>query len=306
MKKLEIREVGPRDGLQNESIILPTEIKVRYINWLWSAGLRSIEIGSMVRPDRVPQMANSEDVFKALTRDQKKYAVVLVPNLKGLERAHAVGVENISVLTGATETFVKKNIGMSIPQTFNMIKELVDHHPGGFKKSRVYVSVVWGCPYEGKVKLPDVRKIISKLLDLGAQEISLSDTIGVATPKQVEQVLEMALKLASPKHFAVHFHDTWGMGTANVAKSLEMGITKIDSSSGGLGGCPYAPGASGNLATEDLIYLIQQSGYKTSVDLVQLHRASKFILNQLKKEHWPSKTLQALEARTFEKSCYPI
>ena len=280
---IHITEVGPRDGLQNEAKVLSTEYKIEFILMLQEAGLTSIEATSFIRPDRIPQMGDASDLYEgllALSRAKVNYPC-LVPNLKGLEKAIASGVKEIALFTATSEEFNKKNINATIDESFKRMEEVASEAKKNGMKIRGYVSTVFGCPYEGETSTSKLIDVTNRLKDLGAYDISLGDTIGVGTPKQVAQIItdlkaEFDLGLLS-----MHFHDTRGMALANVQTSLEHGITRFDSSAGGLGGCPYAKGATGNLATEDLVYLCDSLGIKTGVDMGKLALASEFILSKL-------------------------
>jgi len=282
-EKVNIVEVGPRDGLQNEPETIPTATKIAFIEKLADAGLPVIECSSFVHPKWVPQLADAKEVLATLKRKKGVHYPVLVPNLKGMERALEAGVREIAVFTAASETFNKKNINMSIEESLQAIAEVVKVAQENDIRVRGYVSTCFGCPYEGEVKADKVLAVTQKLLALRVFEVSLGDTIGVAHPKQVETVLGLILKSMSPEMLAVHFHDTRGTALANILTSLQMGINTVDSSAGGLGGCPYAPGAAGNVATEDVVYMLNGMGIKTGVDLEKLVEATKIIANILKR-----------------------
>ncbi|HLE12386.1 MAG: hydroxymethylglutaryl-CoA lyase [Bdellovibrionales bacterium RIFOXYD12_FULL_39_22] len=297
-RKVKIIEVGPRDGLQNESLLLSSEDKFNYISLLVAAGLKNIEVTSFVRPDRVPQMA---DAAYLLAKLQSAFGnsinlPVLIPNAKGMQAAIASKVSEVAIFTATSESFNRHNINASIDESFTRfipITQLAKKHRC---KVRGYISTVFGCPYEGKTKISTLKKVIKKLFTLGAYEISLGDTIGVATPMEVNKLLnELKLNFDLAK-FAMHFHDSRGQALANVFVSLQHGISKFDSSSGGLGGCPYAPGAPGNLATEDLVFMLESSKINTGVDLNKLAVASRFILNKLGKAT-TSKCLATINAK---------
>lgn len=283
-KSIHITEVGPRDGLQNEKAVLSTEHKIEFILRLQKAGLTAIEATSFVRPDRIPQMGDAFDLYTgllALTKEPVDYPC-LVPNMKGLELALKAGVKEIALFTATSEEFNKKNINASIDESFKRMEEVVNEAKKHNLKLRGYVSTVFGCPYEGETSLEKLIEVASRLKDMGAYDISLGDTIGVGTPTQVVSVID---KLKSNFNdlnlFSMHFHDTRGMALTNVQTSLLNGITRFDSSAGGLGGCPYAKGATGNLATEDLVYLCHSLGIETGVDLDLLASASQFILEKV-------------------------
>ncbi len=290
-ERVKIVEVGPRDGLQNEKEIIPTQDKIRFIDLLSASGLPVIEVGSFVHPKWVPQLADAGEVFQKIKRRNGVSYPVLVPNKKGLERALEVGVKEIAVFTAASETFNKKNINMSIDESLKEIAALVEHARNSGLRTRGYVSTCYLCPYEGKISPEKVRPVVERLLDLGVEEISIGDTLGAAVPTDVERLLQLLLKKTSAGKLAVHFHDTRGTALANILKALEMGIATIDSSAGGLGGCPYAPGAAGNVATEDLLFMLHGMGIETGVDLSKVVEASRFISSVLKRS-LPGKYLQ--------------
>jgi len=270
-------EVGPRDGLQNEKVTIPTEAKIDYITALADAGLRTIEAGAFVSPKWVPQMADTAEVYRNIPKDPGVDYPVLVPNLKGLERASDAGVTSIAIFTAASETFNKRNINMSIDESFENYAPVVQRARGEGMRVRGYVSTAFGCPYEGDVAPEKVLEVCARLLDLGCYEVSVGDTIGVGNPVQVQSVVGILLQVIPPSKLAMHFHDTRGTALANTLAALEMGIATFDASSGGLGGCPYAPGASGNMATEDLVYMLEKMGIDTAVDLKLLVAASQII-----------------------------
>jgi hydroxymethylglutaryl-CoA lyase len=299
---IRIFEVGPRDGLQNESFVLTTDQKLELIQKLLDAGLDQIEIGAFVRPDRVPQMAGTEEIYKSERMAQWKNAYPdakfwsLVPNEKGLIRAEESGARHIAIFGGATETFVQKNIGMSIQESLQVFSAVVKRALQNNFEVRGYISVCWVCPYEGAVAPDAVMRIVQPMLDMGVQEISLGDTIGQAHPKTTEALLARMLKVAPREKFAVHFHDTYGMAIANIDRSLQMGIQTVDSSIGGIGGCPYAAGATGNVATEDVYTLLE--GYESvKLDLHSLLEAGKYAQSLLGKP-LPSKRLAAFLKRS--------
>jgi hydroxymethylglutaryl-CoA lyase len=274
---VKIVEVGPRDGLQNEKVTIPTQAKVDYITALGDAGLRVIEAGAFVSPKWVPQMADTAEVYREIPKDPGVEYPVLVPNLKGLERAIDAGVKSIAIFTAASETFNKRNINMSIDESFANYAPVAARAGEEGIRVRGYVSTAFGCPYEGDVAPEKVLEVCARLLDLGCYEVSVGDTIGVGTPMQVQGVIGMLLQVIPPSKLAMHFHDTRGTALANTLAALEMGIATYDASSGGLGGCPYAPGASGNMATEDLVYMLDRMGIDTGVDLNRLVQASSII-----------------------------
>lgn len=267
-QKIRIVEVGPRDGLQNEKTFVPTEVKRDFILGLQSAGLADIEATSFVHPKWVPQLADAEQLLDRLPQPDRYW--VLVPNRKGMERALSRGLKKIALFTAASESFNEKNINASVDDSFARMRELLDGVDRSAITLRIYVSTAFYCPYEGKMDPQGVVQVIERALALGADEISIGDTIGKATPRDVEILLTLLLKNHPPSKFALHFHDTYHMAIANVYEGLRMGITTFDSSAGGLGGCPYAPGASGNVATEDIVFLCAQLGIETGVNLEKL------------------------------------
>jgi len=292
IEHVHVVEVGPRDGLQNEKVTIPTEAKIDYITALADAGLRTIEAGAFVSPKWVPQMADTAEVYRNIPKDPGVDYPVLVPNIKGLDRAIEAGVKSIAIFTAASETFNKRNINMSIDESFENYAPVATRARSEGMKVRGYVSTAFGCPYEGDVPPEKVLEVSARLLDLGCYEVSVGDTIGVGTPVQVQGVIGMLLQVIPSSKLAMHFHDTRGTALANTLSALDMGITTFDASSGGLGGCPYAPGASGNMATEDLIYMLEKMGIDTAVDLNRLVAASQIIAPYL--DHpLPGRYLQA-------------
>ncbi len=282
-RQVRVIEVGPRDGLQNESDILQTSVKVEFIRRLVRSGLRSIETTSFVRPDRVPQMADASALMEELGPGNGPAFIALVPNEKGLELALGAGVKTIAVFTGASETFTKKNINMSIEGSLERFGRLVDTAKQEGVAVRGYVSCCFGCPYEGEVDPLVVRDVGARLVEMGCYEVSYGDTIGVGVPSQVEVLCNLLMADLSVETIAMHFHDTRGTALANVVRSLDVGVRSFDSSAAGLGGCPYAPGASGNLATEDLLYLLHGMGFETGVDLKAVLEASSYLAGVLRR-----------------------
>ena len=272
-------EVGPRDGLQNEKALIPTEQKIQFIVMLAEAGLPVVEATSFVSPRAIPQLSDAGEVMAGLTRLPTTSYPVLVPNLKGMERALAAGVRAIAVFTAASESFTRHNINATIAQSLDNFRPVVALAQREGVPVRGYISTVFGCPYEGAVEPRRVLNVAQELLEMGIDELSLGDTIGVATPNQVVDVLSLLLtEGAIPvERLAVHFHDTRGTALANVLMALQLGISIVDSSAGGLGGCPYAPGAAGNLATEDLLYMLHGMGIRTGVNLEKVVAATRFI-----------------------------
>src|SRR6266704_3354259 len=280
-KSVRIVEVGPRDGLQNESIIVPTEKKAEFVRLLVAAGFQDIEVASFVHPKWVPQLADAQALIPQLDTSPRVRYSALVPNMKGLERAIESGIRRIAVFTAASETFNRKNINLGIQESIDGFKPVLDRALKERISARGYVSTCFVCPYEGTIAKEKVADVTRALLDLGVDEVSIGDTIGAATPKDVENTCGYLLTQFPAGALAMHFHDTYGMAVANVYQSLRMGISIFDSSAGGLGGCPYAPGASGNLATEDLLYLLDRLGIQSGVSLNRLRRASRFIAGEL-------------------------
>jgi len=290
--RVRVVEVGPRDGLQNEAAALGVEDKVAFTQALIDAGLPVVEPGAFVSPRWVPQMAGSDEVLRRLRRPDGVRLPVLVPNRKGYEAARAAGARDIAIFTAASETFNRKNINASIDESFARFQEFV---PDALREGmwvRGYISTCFGCPYEGAVDPVRVVDVARRLGDIGSHEVSIGDTIGVGVPTQVTDVMGR-LKEAMPQTaLAVHFHDTRGTALANVLAALQEGIEVVDSSAGGLGGCPYAPGASGNLATEDLLYMLHGMGIATGVDLGRVAAASRALAPRLG-HALPSRYLQA-------------
>jgi hydroxymethylglutaryl-CoA lyase len=277
LERVRLVEVGPRDGLQNETTTIPTEVRVELIEALADAGLTTIEIGAFVHPRWVPQMAGTADVWSALDRREGVDYPVLVPNMKGLERALEAGVRSIAIFTAASDTFNSRNINMTVDESFAVYAPVAARAREEGLRIRGYVSTACGCPYEGDVAPERVLEVAARLLDLGCYEVSIGDTIGVGTPLQVQGLVGLLLEVIPPERLAMHFHDTRGMAVANTLAALELGIATYDSSAGGLGGCPYAPGASGNVATEDLVYLFESLGIETGVDLEKLVAVAEII-----------------------------
>ncbi len=272
-------EVGPRDGLQNEKALVPTEQKIQFIEMLAEAGLPVVEATSFVSPRAIPQLSDAGTVMAGLTRLPTTSYPVLVPNLKGMERALAAGVRAVAVFTAASESFTHHNINATIAQSLANFRPVVALAQQEGVLVRGYISTVFGCPYEGMVDVRQVLNVAQALLEIGVNELSLGDTIGVATPNQVVDVLGLLLSEGAipVEQLAVHFHDTRGTALANVLMALQLGISIVDSSAGGLGGCPYAPGAAGNLATEDLLYMLHGMGITTGVNLQKVVAASRYI-----------------------------
>ncbi len=270
-------EVGPRDGLQNESTRISTEDKIAFVDMLTAAGAPVIEIAAWVRPDWVPQMADSLFVARGITRSPGVRYMGLVPNLRGLELARDSGITDVAIFAAASETFSQRNINRSIDDSLTQYAEVCREALKQGMTVRGYVSTAFGCPFEGHIDPADVAEVSRRLLDMGVYEVVISDTIGIAHPGQVPVVVESVLKYVPLNQVALHFHDTRGTALANVLAALTLGVTTFDASAGGLGGCPYAPGATGNLATEDLVYMLQGLDIKTGIDLPKLLDASRFI-----------------------------
>lgn len=276
-KKINIREVGPRDGLQNEEKMISLEAKVKWINLLSKTGTPYIEVTSFVHPDWIPQLKDATEVSKRIERNPDVTYAALVPNLKGLRRALEVDIDEICLFISASETHNKQNINRSIDETLPILESVSKQAKMEGKTVRGYVSTVFGCPYEGDVEISKVISICDKLFRMGIDELSIGDTIGVADPEQVRTVLKELLKYFPKNKIAMHFHNTRGTALANVLMSLSLGITNFDSAVGGLGGCPYAEGASGNLATEDLLYMVHRMGIDTGVDEEKIMSAALYI-----------------------------
>ena len=280
--KVRIVEVGARDGLQNEKTV-STADKVALINALSAAGLKDIEAGAFVSPKWVPQMADSADVISALNLPDVNLSA-LTPNLKGAQAAHAVGIKEFAIFTAASESFCQKNINCSIEQSIERFSEVMAFAKANNIRVRGYVSCVLGCPYEGEIDPQAVLNVSQKLLDLGCYEVSLGDTIGVGTAKKVTQLIELLLTHIDKTKLAVHFHDTYGQALTNIYAALSLGIATVDAAVAGLGGCPYAKGASGNVATEDVVYLLQGLGIEHGIDLQRLSDAGWEITKALGKQ----------------------
>jgi len=276
-KRVKIVEVGPRDGLQNEAQIVPTAVKIGLIDRLSRTGLPAIEAASFVSPEWVPQMADSTAVMEGIERRLGVSYPVLTPNLKGLLAATAAGATEVAVFAAASETFSQKNINCSIDRSLERFAPVVGAANGRRMRVRGYVSCALGCPYEGEVAPEAVARVARRLLELGCYEVSLGDTVGVGTPGQARAMVEAVAAAVPVERLAVHFHDTYGQALANVLACLEAGVAVVDSSVAGLGGCPYAPGAAGNLASEDLLYMLDGLGIATGVELQSLVEAGLYI-----------------------------
>ncbi len=283
-----IVEVGPRDGLQNESVAIPTDLKLRFVESLVDAGVMEIEVSSFVSPKWVPQLGDAEELFSILSaptpqRPNAQFSA-LVPNMKGLERAIACGLKRIALFTAASDAFTQKNINMTVAESLNLFREVAARFRAEVPDGHIrgYVSTAFECPYAGPIEPAATAEIARTLYEeIGVDEVSLGDTIGVAVPREVEVLHEHVAKYVPQSNVTWHFHDTRGTAIANVAKAIDLGYKAFDSSAGGLGGCPYAPGAAGNLATEDLVYFLERSGFDTGINLEALARASLPILEAL-------------------------
>lgn len=291
-RRVTVYEVGPRDGLQNESRMVATADKVALIDALSATGLPAIEITSFVSPKWIPQLADAADVSRRVARSPGVLYSALVPNRRGLETALAAGMREIAVFLSASETHNKKNVNKTIAQTLTAFEEVIEPARAAGVRVRAYVSTVFGCPFEGEVDPEAVRRLAVTLRDMGVYQISLGDTIGVANPWQVERVLELVLADLPLEAAAVHFHDTQGTALANCTVALTLGVTTIDAAIGGLGGCPYAPGAAGNLATEDVVSMLHAMGVETGIDLDRLIDCSRLAASLVGHE-LPSKYLKA-------------
>jgi hydroxymethylglutaryl-CoA lyase len=299
---IKVVEVGPRDGLQNESASVPIEARVEFIRALADAGLRTIEAGSFVSPRRVPQMAETAAVLKALRLGREVSLPVLVPNARGLADAKAAGARTVAVFAAASETFSRKNIGRGIEESLADYRGVVRDALAAGLTVRGYVSCVLGCPYEGAVPLAKVVLVAGTLAEMGCSEVSLGDTIGVGTPDRAREMAAAVIRDIGVGRTAIHFHDTYGQALANVLACLDLGIATVDSSAGGLGGCPYAPGATGNLATEDLVYMLDGLGVATGVDIDAVAAASAAICKVLGVQP-RSRAALALAATATDDAC---
>ena len=276
-KHVKIVEVGPRDGLQNEKSIVPAAVKIEFINRLSQTGLRTIEATSFVSPKWIPQLADAGEVFRGIKKQPGVSYPVLVPNKQGMQRALAAGAKEVSIFTAASETFNHKNINASIAESIERFKPVMALAMQHGIKVRGYISTVIGCPYEGPIAPEAVARVTKQLADLGCNEISLGDTIGVGTPVKAQRMLAAAAAVVPMEKLAVHFHDTYGQALANIHACLELGVAVVDSSTSGLGGCPYAKGATGNVATEDVLFMLEGMGIETGVDMARLLDAGAYI-----------------------------
>jgi isopropylmalate/homocitrate/citramalate synthase len=276
-KRVRVVEVGPRDGLQNEKARIPTKDKIAFIDLLSAAGFDTIEATSFVSPRAIPQLADASEVMAGVTRRAGVSYPVLVPNTKGMERALASGVRAIAVFTAASETFTRHNINATIAESIENFRPVVKLARAAGIWVRGYISTGFGCPYEGAVPPAKVLEVAERLMELGMDDLSIGDTIGIATPNQVVDVVTLLERHLPMTRLSLHFHDTRGTALANVLTGLQLGVTTFDASAGGLGGCPYAPGAAGNLATEDLLYLLHGLGIETGIDLAKVVKATSFL-----------------------------
>jgi len=274
-RRVRVTDVGPRDGLQNEPDVVPTESKAAFVRGLVAAGVLDVEVSSFVRPDRVPQLADAEELFRLLGPAPAGVVYgALVPNERGLERALSCGVGKVAVFTAATETFNRRNVGASVEESIERFRPVVRGAAAARVPVRGYVSTAFFCPFEGRTDPRKTATVVDRLLEIGCDEVDVGDTIGAATPPDVAAVLDLVLARVEASRVVLHFHDTRGTALANVLEGLRRGVTAFDASAGGLGGCPYAPGASGNLATEDLVYLLDGMGIETGIDFAALRAAS--------------------------------
>lgn len=283
---IKIVEVGARDGLQNEKTILSTDDKFQFISLLSETGLKTIEITSFVKPTAIPQMGDAVELFTKVNKQLGSSSInlpCLVPNIKGYETAKALGVKEIALFSATSDSFAKKNINATVDESFDRMKEVADAAKKDGVRIRGYISTAFGCPYEGLMSVDKLVHVTKRFFELGAYEVSVGDTIGVATPNQVRDYIRELKKHFPVEKLAMHFHDTRGMALTNIHVSIQEGITTFDSSAGGLGGCPYAKGATGNVATEDVWYLVQSLGLETGIDIAKLAAASKFILEKVGK-----------------------
>lgn len=294
-KKVTIKEVGPRDGLQNEPVWIATEDKITWINQLSRTGLSYIEVTSFVHPKWIPALRDAIDVAKGIDREKGVTYAALVPNQRGLENALEGGINEACVFMSASETHNRKNINKSTSESLHILKQVNNDAKKANLTTRAYLSTVFGCPYEKDVPIEQVIRLSDALFEFGISELSLGDTIGSSNPAQVETVLEALLARFPANQIALHFHDTRGTALANMVTALQMGITVFDGSAGGLGGCPYAPGSSGNAATEDIVYMLEQMDIKTNVKLEKLLSAAKWIEEKMGKP-LPSRNLQVFKS----------
>ncbi|MEK6676170.1 MAG: hydroxymethylglutaryl-CoA lyase [Planctomycetota bacterium] len=296
-KQVHIVEVGPRDGLQNESQAIPTDVKLQFIQKLADAGLTQIEATSFVHPKAIPQLADAEEVAKSLLRKPGLIYSALVPNEKGLRRALDCGIRRLAVFTATTESFTRNNIHMTVEESLQAFAPIIREACANGVTVRGYLSCCFVCPFEGAVSKHRVLELAQRLLDIGVNQVAISDTIGVAVPTDVLETVGFLLEKLPTDFVALHFHDTYGTALANVFAGLQLGIETFDSSAGGLGGCPFAPGAAGNLATEDLVYMLEKMGIDTGVDLQKVVEASSIIAQSMGRD-LPSRVWRRLKTGT--------
>jgi hydroxymethylglutaryl-CoA lyase len=292
-----IVDVGPRDGLQAEQGTIATETKIELIDRLSAAGVPAVEAGAFVSPKWVPQMADTEAVLAGISRRAETRYPVLVPNMKGLERAIATGVDEIAIFGAASETFSQKNINCSIDESFERFRPVAEAALAANLRVRGYISCVLGCPYEGDVAIANVVRVARELDAMGCYEVSLGDTIGVGTPTRARAMVEAVAEFVPTERLGLHFHDTYGQALANILACLDAGVVTIDAAVAGLGGCPYAPGASGNVATEDVVYMLNGMDIETGIDLDALVAAGQFVCSSLGREP-TSKAAQAIASKS--------
>lgn len=281
-KKVTLVEVSPRDGLQNEKVIIPTDIKIQFIQKLTEAGFPIIEATSFVNPKKIPALADHEEVFKhiAHTHTHTHYNA-LVPNLQGLEKAISLDCKNIGVLTAVSNTFLQKNVNCTIEESLSRIKDIITRAKPHSIFIRAYISCTLGCPFEGFIGFEKTAQLAKRLFEMGCDEICVADTIGTGTPLKAQELIQTVHQFIPINKIAIHFHDTYGQALANIFACLQLGVSIIDASVGGLGGCPYAPGASGNVATEKVLYMLNGMGIETGIDSDKLLKASRFIQQYL-------------------------
>ena len=304
-KSVKIVEVGPRDGLQNESQTISADVKIELVNRLSSAGFQNVEAASFVSPKWVPQMATSSDVMAGITRRPGTIYSALVPNMKGFEAALAAGVDEIVIFAAASEAFSQKNINCSIAESIARFQDVAAETKRNGLRLRGALSCAFGCPYQGEVGADNVADVVQRLRDLGCDEIDIADTIGVATPRHVQTIMQRAVQEFPIAQLSGHFHDTYGQALANIYASLEVGITIYHASVAGLGGCPYAKGATGNVATEDVLYMMNGLGIETGIDLDAVVDAGQFISRHLGRKA-AGRAGNALAAKKADSACTSI
>lgn len=299
-----IVEVGPRDGLQNEASFVPTDVKIAFINQLTASGLKHIEVTSFVSAKAIPQLADNEAVFKGIDKPVDGHYSALVPNEQGMLKAIAAGVTEIAIFTAASETFNQRNINCSIKDSIQRFEPVVALAKAHNISVRAYISCALGCPYEGEISASQVARVASLLLNLNVDEICLGDTIGVGTPRQTKEAIKSMQSLIPSTQLAMHFHNTWGQAIGNIVASIDCGIYRFDSSVAGLGGCPYARGASGNVATEDVLYLMHGLGLNTGIDIFKVVQAGDAICKALNRKNQSNVATALLGAteQSFPKS----